>query len=151
MQQEMKDKILEVVTVGAICLMATSPAVAQSNQSGSGGAGSPGRPAEPMPGTGTQRMERSAYPSQGTQSGAAMRSGAATTGDDSSDDLRGLPDPPETVRRVQQILKSQGYDPGPINGVLGPKTEEALLQYQQKENIEATGWLDRETKARLGV
>jgi hypothetical protein len=35
--------------------------------------------------------------------------------------------------------------------VLGPKTEEALVQYQQKHIIEATGWLDRETKAKLGV
>lgn len=150
MPQEMKNKNSKVVTIGAICLMVASPAVAQTYPSGSGGAGSPGRPAEPMPGTGTQRMERSAYPSQGTQSGASIGAGAAATGDDSSD-LRGLPDPPETVRRAQEILKSQGFDPGPINGVLGPKTEEALLQYQLKEKIEATGWLDRETKARLGV
>jgi peptidoglycan hydrolase-like protein with peptidoglycan-binding domain len=145
MQRETKDKIFVVVIMGAICLMTPAQAVAQTDRSGSGGAGSQGRPADTMPGSGTQQMERSAYPSQSTQGGAAMK------GDDASMDLRGLPDPPETVRRVQQILKNEGYDPGPINGVLGPKTEEALLQYQQKQNIEATGWLDRETKARLGV
>lgn len=145
MERETKSKILEVVTMGAICLMAASPAVAQTDRSGSG-AGLPGRPAEPMPGSETQKMERAAYPSQSTQSGPAMM-----TGDDASMELRGLPDPPDTVRRAQQILKSEGYDPGPINGVLGPKTEEALVQYQQKHGIDATGWLDRWTRAKLGV
>lgn len=145
MERETKSKILEVVTMGAICLMAASPAVAQTDRSGTG-AGSPGRPAEPKPGSEAQKMERAAYPSQSTQSGPAMM-----TGDDASMELRGLPDPPETVRRAQQILKSEGYDPGPINGVLGPKTEEALVQYQQKHGIEATGWLDRWTRAKLGV
>jgi hypothetical protein len=144
MQRETKDKILGVVTMGAICLMAASPVVAQTDRGGSGAGAPSGRLADRMPGSEAQRMERSAYPIQSAQSGPAM------TGDDATD-LRGLPDPPETVRRVQQILKSEGYDPGPINGVLGPKTEEALVQYQQKHNIEATGWLDRETKAKLGV
>jgi hypothetical protein len=144
MQRDTKDKILGIVTMGALCLMATSPAVAQTDRGGPGAAASPGKLADRMPGTETQRMERGAYPTQSAQSGAAM------SGDDATD-LRGLPDPPETVRRVQQILKGEGYDPGPVNGVLGPKTEEALVQYQQKHNIEATGWLDRETKAKLGV
>lgn len=144
MQRDTKDKILGVVTMGALCLMAASPAVAQTDRGGPGTAAPPGKLADRMPGSETQRMERGAYSTQSAQSGAAM------TGDDPTD-LRGLPDPPDTVRRVQQILKSEGYDPGPINGVLGPKTEEALVQYQQKHNIEATGWLDRETKAKLGV
>jgi hypothetical protein len=146
MRRETRSKIVEVVTMGAICLMAASPAVAQTDRSSSGAAGSPGRPAEAMPGSGTQRMERSAYPSPSTPSGATTM-----TGDTTSTDLRGLPDPPETVRRAQKILQSEGFDPGPINGVLGEKTEEALLQYQQKHGIEATGWLDRETRAKLGV
>jgi peptidoglycan hydrolase-like protein with peptidoglycan-binding domain len=129
MPRDTRSKIAEVVTMGAICLMAASPVVAQTDRSGSGAAGSPARPAEAMPGTGATTM----------------------TGDSTSTDLRGLPDPPETVRRAQRILKSEGFDPGPINGVLGDKTEEALLQYQQKHGIEATGWLDRETRAKLGV
>jgi hypothetical protein len=145
MQRETKDKIFGVVTLGAICLMAAAPAVAQTARSGAAGAGSPGRPAEAMPASGTQPMERGSY------SGQSMPSRGAMIGDDGSVELRGLPDPPETVRRVQQILKSEGYEPGPANGVLGPQTEEALLQYQQKHNIEATGWLDRETRAKLGV
>jgi peptidoglycan hydrolase-like protein with peptidoglycan-binding domain len=144
MQRDTKDKILGVVTMGALCLMATSPAVAQTDRGGPGAAAPPGKLADRMPGTETHRMERGSYPTQSAQGGAAISSDDAT-------DLRGLPDPPETVRRVQQILKGEGYDPGPINGVLGPKTEEALVQYQQKHNIEATGWLDRETKAKLGV
>jgi hypothetical protein len=105
------------VTMGALCLMATSPAVAQTDRGGPGAAAPPGKLADRMPGTETHRMERGSYPTQSAQGGAAISSDDAT-------DLRGLPDPPETVRRVQ---------------------------YQQKHNIEATGWLDRETKAKLGV
>ena len=140
MQREMNRKIAEVVTMAGMCLMAAAPAVAQTDGSAPG---SPGRLADTMPGSGTQRMERSAYPSPSMPSGPAMTGGDV--------ELRGLPDPPETVRRAQKILQSEGYDPGPINGVLGPKMEEALVQYQQKHGIEATGWLDRWTRAKLGV
>lgn len=32
---------------------------------------------------------------------------------------------------IQQHLKRQGYDPGPIDGFVGPKTRAALAQFQQ--------------------
>ncbi|MEV6447552.1 peptidoglycan-binding protein [Amycolatopsis sp. NPDC051716] len=35
------------------------------------------------------------------------------------------------VALLQRCLRRQGYDPGPINGVFGPKTTAALKQYQQ--------------------
>lgn len=34
----------------------------------------------------------------------------------------------EEVRQVQTLLKSVGFDPGPIDGALGPKTKFALLR-----------------------
>ena len=30
------------------------------------------------------------------------------------------------VRQVQEALKAQGHDPGPIDGVMGPQTQQAL-------------------------
>ena len=57
----------------------------------------------------------------------------------------------EHVKAVQQALKDQGFDPGPIDGVMGGKTKAALKDYQQKEGLKATGQLDAETSAKLGV
>lgn len=57
----------------------------------------------------------------------------------------------DSVRQSQQALKDKGYDPGPVDGVNGPKTRTALRQYQQKENLNEDGQLGPQTKDRLGV
>lgn len=57
----------------------------------------------------------------------------------------------ENIKEVQQALKEQGYDPGPVDGVLGPKTEEALKSFQQANELEATGKLDAQTAQKLGI
>ena len=36
---------------------------------------------------------------------------------------------PEHVREVQQALADAGYDPGPIDGIFGPRTKSALRKY----------------------
>jgi peptidoglycan hydrolase-like protein with peptidoglycan-binding domain len=36
---------------------------------------------------------------------------------------------PERIREVQKALMETGHDPGPIDGVLGPRTKTALRQY----------------------
>jgi peptidoglycan hydrolase-like protein with peptidoglycan-binding domain len=56
-----------------------------------------------------------------------------------------------TVREAQQALQDKGYDPGPIDGINGPKTEAAVRQYQEKENIDADGRLGPKTLDSLGV
>jgi hypothetical protein len=38
---------------------------------------------------------------------------------------------PEVIGRVQQSLRDQGYQPGPVDGRLGPQTERALDLYQR--------------------
>jgi hypothetical protein len=57
----------------------------------------------------------------------------------------------EEVRQLQQALKEKGHDPGPIDGVMGPQTQQALRQFQQANGIQATGTLNAETKERLGL
>ncbi|MBE9155900.1 peptidoglycan-binding protein [Nodosilinea sp. LEGE 06152] len=37
----------------------------------------------------------------------------------------------EGTRQVQQQLAKRGYDPGPVDGVAGPKTQRALRNFQQ--------------------
>ena len=53
------------------------------------------------------------------------------------------------VRAAQQALRDQGFDPGPIDGVMGPRTSTAVRDFQQKENLAVTGQIDAETRARL--
>ena len=53
------------------------------------------------------------------------------------------------VRVAQQALHDKGFDPGPIDGVMGPRTSAAVKDYQTKENLAVTGTLDADTRAKL--
>jgi len=55
----------------------------------------------------------------------------------------------ERVKIVQQALKDRGHDPGAVDGQMGPKTEAALRDYQQKEGLRGTGTADADTLTRL--
>jgi peptidoglycan hydrolase-like protein with peptidoglycan-binding domain len=55
------------------------------------------------------------------------------------------------IKNVQETLRDKGYDPGPIDGVMGSQTRKAISQYQKSENIPVTGHLDTQTAGRLGV
>jgi len=55
------------------------------------------------------------------------------------------------VRAAQQALRDQGYNPGPIDGVMGPRTSAAVRDYQTKEGLTASGQLDDATMDKLGV
>jgi len=57
----------------------------------------------------------------------------------------------ERVRSVQDALKSKGYDPGPIDGVFGPRTQAALKDFQKAEQLPVSGRQDPQTLAKLGV
>lgn len=57
----------------------------------------------------------------------------------------------ETVRQVQQALKDKGIDPGPVDGVAGPKTHAALKQYQEQNHLTADGHVSIETLNSLGI
>ncbi|HZG38783.1 MAG TPA: peptidoglycan-binding domain-containing protein [Nodosilinea sp.] len=39
----------------------------------------------------------------------------------------------EGTRQVQQQLAKRGYDPGPVDGVAGPKTQRALRNFQNSQ------------------
>jgi hypothetical protein len=52
---------------------------------------------------------------------------------------------------AQAKLKELGYDPGPVDGVIGKKTTDAVRSYQQKEGLSVTGKLDTQTLTKLGI
>ena len=55
------------------------------------------------------------------------------------------------VKKVQQTLRDKGYDPGQIDGRMGPQTRGAIGQYQQAENLPVTQHVDARTAEKLGV
>ena len=55
------------------------------------------------------------------------------------------------VKEAQQALKDKGYDPGPVDGVMGTKTKDAIKSFQSASNLQATGTLDAQTADNLGV
>jgi hypothetical protein len=53
------------------------------------------------------------------------------------------------VGQAQELLKAAGFDPGSIDGVLGPLTREALRRFQASRGLPATGLLDEATRQLL--
>jgi peptidoglycan hydrolase-like protein with peptidoglycan-binding domain len=55
------------------------------------------------------------------------------------------------ITQVQETLRELGFDAGPPNGDFGAKTQAALAQFQLSRTIPASGQLDDQTLAELGV
>ena len=47
--------------------------------------------------------------------------------------------PQNVVRELQKRLKELGFEPGPIDGLYGPKTEKAIRAYQKSHGLVQTG------------
>ena len=57
----------------------------------------------------------------------------------------------EMVKAAQQALREKGHDPGSVDGRMGPKTQQALRDFQNAQGIQATGELDAKTMVSLGI
>lgn len=56
----------------------------------------------------------------------------------------------QSIRQIQEALKKAGYDPGSIDGSMGNRTKNALMQFQQDKGL-PVGNLDVETMRALGI
>ena len=56
-----------------------------------------------------------------------------------------------TITKVQKALKEKGFDPGPIDGLMGPRTSKALRDFQIQNDIQVTGKINKGTLDRLGL
>jgi peptidoglycan hydrolase-like protein with peptidoglycan-binding domain len=54
------------------------------------------------------------------------------------------------VRKVQAALQKKGINPGPVDGIYGPLTKEAVRTFQDRYGIKATGEVDNQTLFALG-
>lgn len=58
---------------------------------------------------------------------------------------------PDDIKNVKEALKAKGIDPGPINGTLDTKAQQALRQFQKANDLPVTGSVDQQTALKLGV
>ena len=92
---------------------------------------SPGLPQnEPMPGQPGTIPERVERPSAGDK-------GMVVSSDD--------------IKKAKEALKAKGLNPGPIDGTLDSKTQQALRDFQKTNKLPVTGVLDAQTAEKLGV
>ncbi len=54
------------------------------------------------------------------------------------------------ITKIQDALRKEGFQPGE-EGKLDAKTQQALRDFQKKNNLKVTGQPDRETAQKLGV
>jgi hypothetical protein len=67
-------------------------------------------------------------------------------------DMDTVPDLSENnIRQIQQELRRKGFDPGPIDGIHGPRTKEAVHNFQDRYGMKASGDIDNKTLFALGA
>jgi Putative peptidoglycan binding domain len=57
----------------------------------------------------------------------------------------------EQMKLTQMTLRSLGYSPGAIDGMMGTRTSSALRAYQVRQGLRITGRLNPETRAALAT
>ena len=57
----------------------------------------------------------------------------------------------ERLRAVRTTLKERGYQAGPTDAIMNPRTAEALRSFQQRHGLRVTGRPDADTVAALGL
>lgn len=98
--------------------------------------------------SGQQSPSAQSGSTMGGQPGATSGSSMAQPSDRQTTALNQNPD---VVRQVQQSLNQQGYEAGSVDGVWGEQTQSALQKFQQSKGMQASGQLDEQTLAALGV
>jgi murein L,D-transpeptidase YcbB/YkuD len=120
----------------------------KAGQSSGGASQSPRNKDTSIGGSKDRRAGDSDTPlSQGSRSTGSDDPSRAGRGSRQASGIGGQQD----IRQAQEALKSQGHDPGPIDGVMGPQTRQALRAFQSSNGLKQTGMLDAETKQKLNI
>jgi peptidoglycan hydrolase-like protein with peptidoglycan-binding domain len=56
-----------------------------------------------------------------------------------------LPLASETVKKIQSTLRARGFYDGPVDGIVGSKTEQAIAAYQQRYGLSQIAALELQT------
>ena len=55
------------------------------------------------------------------------------------------------IKAVQAKLKKDGYDPGTVDGINGPRTQKTIEAYQRDHGLKVDGMPGKETLKSLGL
>jgi Putative peptidoglycan binding domain len=120
----------------------TQPSTSTTSPGTGSGTGTTGK-AKSSPGTGqvgTGTSGAGSMPATGSTAGTS-KSGMGMNGSGGT----------EQVKAMQKALQDKGMDPGPIDGIMGPKTMAALKAFQKDQKLTESGKLDDQTREKLGV
>ena len=151
-----KNSFVSGMVLGALTLVPmTSWAQSSSQTPGASGSGAGAGSSSSQGGsadksTGGSGSSGSMGSSGSTGSSGSMGSSATGSSSMGSSSARGQWSR-EDVKSVQEALKGKGLNPGPIDGVMGPQTQQALRSFQRSQNIQQSGQLDSSTASALGV
>jgi hypothetical protein len=68
-----------------------------------------------------------------------------------SADDKGMVVSSDDIKKAKEALKAKGLNPGPIDGTLDSKTQQALRDFQKANKLPVTGVLDAQTAEKLGI
>jgi peptidoglycan hydrolase-like protein with peptidoglycan-binding domain len=57
----------------------------------------------------------------------------------------------DDVLEIQKKLQAKGFDPGPIDGIFGSKTDSAVRRFQEANKLQVDGIVGPETGGALGI
>jgi peptidoglycan hydrolase-like protein with peptidoglycan-binding domain len=57
----------------------------------------------------------------------------------------------QVVTTLQSQLKARGFDPGPVDGIFGPGTEQAVRRFQEAQGLLVDGVVGVDTSSALGL
>jgi len=57
--------------------------------------------------------------------------------------------PANVISHIQRRLTEENFDPGPVDGIYGPKTAEAIREFQAASGVDANGEVSEELIALL--
>jgi hypothetical protein len=143
MEEWMRKLILATASVFALGMAASgvgyaqqtaNPAPAPQQNETNQPAANPNQPSANMPAANEQAPN------------AAMQQGQQQPGEQSTAPVKVSR---QQVRQIQEQLKTQGLYKGRVDGMMGPETKQAIQQFQQQNNLQATGTLDQQTLAAL--
>ncbi len=59
------------------------------------------------------------------------------------------PESKATVKEIQAALKSSGFDPGTVDGKMGPRTQQAVKEFQRAKGLKVDGKVGPKTWSEL--
>jgi peptidoglycan hydrolase-like protein with peptidoglycan-binding domain len=147
-----KKQILTAVILSGSVGLGAQSILAQSAPGGQTGPGAPGQPGPSVP-----RQTQPTIPGQpapglpqtepmpGQPGTIPERVERPSAGD------KGMVVSSEDIKKAKEALKAKGLNPGPIDGTLDSKTQQALRDFQKANKLPVTGVLDAQTAEKLGV